>query len=299
MSGSPRRFGDEVPGPTTSASSAGPRNAAVADMLNELLRRTHLGGPSELPAVVAESARRIGARNVVLYLIDYAQRLLVPVTGPQDQDGAPLSVAPGSPSSHRPSTRTRQMSAGPGPGIAANHCAPSRSAHRKTPSHIDRLAGAGSRRASAPGACSSSRGGRALEFGRATRPANVGHAGWTPTTELAQINQFVEGANLRALHVRESTKRPWEAKPRTPSCCSAGCRRRDSNPRHADYVSRLIWLSHRKFEDGWTRRWTQAHSRTHTIPRVRGAPGGLSSHKLRGPGSPTRWRDAPASNASS
>lgn len=97
MSGSPRRFGDEVPGPTTSASSAGPRNAAVADMLNELLRRTHLGGPSELPAVVAESARRIGARNVVLYLIDYAQRLLVPVTGPQDQDGAPLSVAPDRP----------------------------------------------------------------------------------------------------------------------------------------------------------------------------------------------------------
>jgi hypothetical protein len=41
MSGSPRRFGDKVPGPTTSASSAGPSNAAVADMLNELLRRTH------------------------------------------------------------------------------------------------------------------------------------------------------------------------------------------------------------------------------------------------------------------
>jgi serine/threonine protein phosphatase PrpC len=46
-----------------------------------------------LPAVVAEPARRIGARSVVLYLIDYEQRLLVPVSGPRDGDGAPLSVA--------------------------------------------------------------------------------------------------------------------------------------------------------------------------------------------------------------
>jgi stage II sporulation SpoE-like protein len=93
MSGSPRRVADEGPGAATSASSAAPSHAAVADMLNELLRRTHLGGPSELAAVVAEPARRIGARSVVLYLIDYEQRLLVPVAGPQDQDAAPLSVA--------------------------------------------------------------------------------------------------------------------------------------------------------------------------------------------------------------
>jgi hypothetical protein len=84
---------NEVAGATTSVSCAEPSNAAVADMLEELLRRTHLGGPSELPAVVAEPARRIGARNVVLYLIDYEQRMLVPVAGPQDQDAAPLSVA--------------------------------------------------------------------------------------------------------------------------------------------------------------------------------------------------------------
>jgi hypothetical protein len=91
MSGSPRPVADGGPGASTSA-SPGPSSAAVTDMLNELLRRTHLGGPSELPAVVAEPARRIGARSVVLYLIDYEQRLLVPVTGPQDQDAAPLSV---------------------------------------------------------------------------------------------------------------------------------------------------------------------------------------------------------------
>jgi Stage II sporulation protein E (SpoIIE) len=93
MSGWPRGVADGVAGATTSVSSAGPSDAAVADMLNELLRRTHLGGPSELPAVVAEPVRRIGARSVVLYLIDYEQRMLVPVTGPQDQDAAPLSIA--------------------------------------------------------------------------------------------------------------------------------------------------------------------------------------------------------------
>jgi hypothetical protein len=93
MSGSQRRVSDKAPDAGTSAPSAGPSNAAVADMFNELLRRTHLGGPSEMAAAIAEPARRIGARSVVLYLIDYEQRLLVPVVGPQDQDAAPLSVA--------------------------------------------------------------------------------------------------------------------------------------------------------------------------------------------------------------
>ena len=49
----------------------------------------------------------------------------------------------------------------------------------------------------------------------------------------------------------------------------AQCRRRDSNPRHADYDSGQIWLGHREFRAGWTRRWTQPHVRRHGIPRVR------------------------------
>jgi hypothetical protein len=93
MSGSQRRVSDKAPDAGTSASSAGPGNAAVADMFNELLRRTHLGGPSEMAAAIAEPARRIGARSVVLYLIDYEQRLLMPVAGPHHQDAVPLSVA--------------------------------------------------------------------------------------------------------------------------------------------------------------------------------------------------------------
>ena len=51
-------------------------------------------------------------------------------------------------------------------------------------------------------------------------------------------------------------------------CRLWSCRRRDSNPRHADYDSQLIWLDHREFPARWTRRWTQAHSRAHSIPRV-------------------------------
>jgi hypothetical protein len=93
MSGSPRRLADEVSDADTTASSAGPRDAAVADMFNDLLRRTHLGGPSEMAAAIAQPARRIGARSVALYLIDYEQRLLVPVAGPHTEDAVPLSVA--------------------------------------------------------------------------------------------------------------------------------------------------------------------------------------------------------------
>jgi hypothetical protein len=61
--------------------------------LIELLRRTYLSAPSDLAAVIAEQARTFGAHDVVLYLIDYEQRLLVPLSGPRAEHGAPLSVA--------------------------------------------------------------------------------------------------------------------------------------------------------------------------------------------------------------
>jgi hypothetical protein len=67
-------------------------SATVSDMLNELLRRTYLGAPSELADVIAEPARHVGAQDVVLYLIDYEQRTLVPVPRSQSEDLAPLSV---------------------------------------------------------------------------------------------------------------------------------------------------------------------------------------------------------------
>jgi stage II sporulation SpoE-like protein len=96
MSDSPRRAAghafDAVSEPRT-ATSPRPTDAAVAEMLNELLRRTYLSAPSDLAAVIAEQARRIGARDVVLYLIDYEHRMLVPIDGPRRADLAPLSVA--------------------------------------------------------------------------------------------------------------------------------------------------------------------------------------------------------------
>jgi hypothetical protein len=56
------------------------------------------------------------------------------------------------------------------------------------------------------------------------------------------------------------------------AAASRRCRRRDSNPRHADYDSGPIWLNHRGFRAGWTRRWTQPRVRPHAIPRVSHAP---------------------------
>jgi hypothetical protein len=65
----------------------------VQDLLHELLRRSHLSTPADLALVIADQARTIGARDVVLYLIDYEQRTLVPVPADAVGHGTPLSVA--------------------------------------------------------------------------------------------------------------------------------------------------------------------------------------------------------------
>ena len=72
--------------------SVAPSDASVADTLNELLRRTYLSAPSDLAAVIAEQARPLGAHDVVLYLIDYEQRTLVPLGDPARDDLGTLSV---------------------------------------------------------------------------------------------------------------------------------------------------------------------------------------------------------------
>jgi hypothetical protein len=55
------------------------RDRAVAELLSELLRRTHLSAPADLPGLVAEEARTIGAQAVELYVIDYDQQRLLPL----------------------------------------------------------------------------------------------------------------------------------------------------------------------------------------------------------------------------
>jgi hypothetical protein len=69
------------------------RDDQVSELLHELLRRSHLTTPSDLPRVVADQAQSIGAREVVLYLIDYEQDALVPVPGDAVVGETPLSVA--------------------------------------------------------------------------------------------------------------------------------------------------------------------------------------------------------------
>ena len=66
---------------------------AAAELLSELLRRTHLSAPSDLARVIAEQAASIGAHDLVVYLIDYDQNTLMPVPAGEDVRREPLSVA--------------------------------------------------------------------------------------------------------------------------------------------------------------------------------------------------------------
>jgi Stage II sporulation protein E (SpoIIE) len=66
--------------------------ARAATMLQEVLRRTHLSPAAELAVVAAEEVRTIGADSLVIYIIDYEQRLLVPVPAPDSAGREPLSV---------------------------------------------------------------------------------------------------------------------------------------------------------------------------------------------------------------
>src|SRR3954452_2983892 len=92
MSGSPGNVSGVATERQGTVSCAGPSDTAVSAMLTELLRRTYLSAPSDLAAVVADSGRRIGAQDVVLYLVDYEQRTLVPLLSSHPEDLAPLSV---------------------------------------------------------------------------------------------------------------------------------------------------------------------------------------------------------------
>jgi hypothetical protein len=64
-------------------------DAAAVDLFDELLRRTHLSAPSDLAGIIAGQAASIGAGDVVLYLVDYEQAVLMPLG---DAGHPPLSV---------------------------------------------------------------------------------------------------------------------------------------------------------------------------------------------------------------
>ena len=67
-------------------------SARAATMFQEVLRRTHLSSARDLGAVLAEEARAIGADALVLYVVDYEQKWLVPVPGPDAAAREVLSV---------------------------------------------------------------------------------------------------------------------------------------------------------------------------------------------------------------
>jgi serine phosphatase RsbU (regulator of sigma subunit) len=64
----------------------------AAAMLENVLERSHLSSAADLATVIAEEAGAIGAGPVVLYVIDYAQRTLVPVPGSTTAGRSPLPV---------------------------------------------------------------------------------------------------------------------------------------------------------------------------------------------------------------
>jgi hypothetical protein len=65
----------------------------AAPMLEDLLRRTHLSAPHQLAEIVSEAAEAMGARQTVLYVIDYELKTLIPVPAPSAAEREPLSVA--------------------------------------------------------------------------------------------------------------------------------------------------------------------------------------------------------------
>jgi serine/threonine protein phosphatase PrpC len=94
----------------------GPADSAVAELFTELLRRTHLTAPDELPIVIGEQAGLIGARDLALYVIDYEQGMLMPLTGSSDVVLEPLSVA-GTVAGRAFATTTILRVAGAPPGV--------------------------------------------------------------------------------------------------------------------------------------------------------------------------------------
>jgi hypothetical protein len=63
-------------------------HAVLASMLAE----AHSAAPTDLPRLIAEHGRALGATDVVLYLCDYEQRVLVPVPNPSRSDREAVGI---------------------------------------------------------------------------------------------------------------------------------------------------------------------------------------------------------------
>jgi hypothetical protein len=88
----------------------------VGQMLLQVLRRSHLSVPEQLGALLAEEARRIGIESLVIYVVDYEQRTLVPVPAPDAAGDEVLSVEGTMAGRAFASTRILDMDAAPEAG---------------------------------------------------------------------------------------------------------------------------------------------------------------------------------------
>jgi len=64
----------------------------AGELLQEVLRRTHLSSAADVATILAEEARTIGVDPLVLFILDLEQRCLLPVPGPGAQDREPIPV---------------------------------------------------------------------------------------------------------------------------------------------------------------------------------------------------------------
>ena len=64
-------------------------HTALEGALGTLLRSEHLAGPDDLPALVSAAGAQLGAEVAVLYLVDYDQVLLVPLSTKAAPEAAP------------------------------------------------------------------------------------------------------------------------------------------------------------------------------------------------------------------
>jgi serine phosphatase RsbU (regulator of sigma subunit) len=65
---------------------------SIRAALMGLLSDMHLSAPSDVPRMVADHARSLGAREAVVYLVDYDQRVLIPLRRPDDPQRQDLAV---------------------------------------------------------------------------------------------------------------------------------------------------------------------------------------------------------------
>jgi serine phosphatase RsbU (regulator of sigma subunit) len=79
---------EAVPPPGASSDIA----SLASEMLQEILRRTHLSSAPDLAGLLAEEARTIGVDPLVMYLVDQEQKRLMPVPYPGAEDREPLPI---------------------------------------------------------------------------------------------------------------------------------------------------------------------------------------------------------------